>query len=118
VPPNRLEIIIKGEAGMRIFLQTKKGGSEPEFRALTLEDPLVCVGDCMDEHGLLLLEAINGKQDWFLSFEEISSQWNLIDPLQAYIEKGETPLALYPSGIEGPEEANAWMMKQGHEWIA
>jgi glucose-6-phosphate 1-dehydrogenase len=117
VPPNRLEMILQGEAGMRIHLHTKKGGSEPEFRPLVLEDPLVCVGDCMDEHGLLLLEAINGKQDWFLDFEESLTAWKIIDPLQTYLDREDTPLSLYPCGSNGPVDADAWIGKDGHEWI-
>jgi len=115
--PNRVEIILQGEAGMRIHLQTKMGGSEPAFRPLLLEDPLVCVGDCLDEHGLLLLEAVNGKRDWFLSFEEALTAWKLIDPLQSYIEKPETPLAPYKGGTEGPKEVEEWIKKEGYEWI-
>ena len=48
--PNRLDIILQGEAGMRMHLQTKIGGTLPEFRPLIMEDPLVCVGDCLPEH--------------------------------------------------------------------
>ncbi len=117
IAPNRVEIILQGEAGMRIHLQTKMGGSEPAFRSLLLEDPLVCVGDCLDEHGLLLLEAINGKRDWFLSFEEALASWKLIDPLQAYLEKPETPLATYPCRAKNPKEVEEWIRKEGYEWI-
>jgi len=117
IAPNRVEIILQGEAGMRIHLQTKMGGSEPAFRPLLLEDPLVCVGDCLDEHGLLLLEAVNGKRDWFLDFEEALTAWKLIDPLQAYLGRPETPLNLYSCGAEGPRELVDWMRKEGYEWI-
>lgn len=115
--PNRLDIILQGEAGMRLHLQTKLGGSEPSFRPLLLEDPLVCVGDCLPEHGLLLLEAIRGKKDWFLTFDEVRTAWRLIDPLQAHLEKESTPLYEYAAGSLGPEEADEWIKKDGMEWF-
>ena len=115
--PNRLDIILHGEAGMRIYLQTKLGGSEPKFRPLTLEDPLVCFGDCLPEHSLLLLEAINGNQQWFLDAEEVRSCWRLIDPLQKYLSEKKTPLALYPAGSQGPKEADTFIAHHGHRWF-
>ncbi len=115
--PNRLDIILQGEAGMRLHLQTKLGGTEPVFRPLVMEDPLVCIGDCLPEHGLLLLEAIHGKQQWFPTFDEVRAAWRLVGPLQAHLERKETPLALYPAGSRGPKEADAWMAREGVQWF-
>lgn len=115
--PNRIDIIIQGEAGMKLYLQTKVGGVEPAFRPLIMDDPLVCFGDCLPEHALLLLEAIHGKQQWFLTFDEVRAAWRLIDPLQTHVENPTTPLALYPAGSKGPKEADAWMEKQGVGWF-
>ena len=114
---NRLDIILQGEAGMKLFLQTKLGGSEPKFRPLILEDPLVCMGDCLPEHSLLILEAVNGNKQWFLDPEEVRAAWHLIDPLQAYLDQKSTPLFTYAPGSNGPEEANAFIEKFGHEWF-
>jgi len=115
--PNRLDIILQGEAGMRFHLQTKVGGTEPTFRPLVIEDPLVCYGDCLPEHGLLLLEAIHGKQQWFLTFEEVRTTWRLIDPLQAHLDTPSTPLHLYPAGTRGPKESDEWMALNGVKWF-
>ncbi|MBI4129067.1 glucose-6-phosphate dehydrogenase (NADP(+)) [Candidatus Peregrinibacteria bacterium] len=115
--PNRLDIILQGEAGMRIHLQTKLGGTAPAFRPLILEDPLVCVGDCLPEHGLLLLEAIAGKKQWYLSFEEVRAAWQLVDPLQVYLQKKSTPLPLYAPGYAGPPEADAWIRRNSLQWF-
>jgi len=115
--PNRFDIILQGEAGMRLHLQTKLGGSEPDFRPLVMSDPLVCVGDCLPEHGLLLLEAIMGKQQWFLSFEEIRAAWNIIDPLQQHLDKRSTKLHAYTAGSDGPAEAAEWMTRHGVQWF-
>ncbi len=116
-PRNRLDIILQGEAGLRLHLQTKLGGSEPKFRALVMEDPLVCMGDCMVEHSLLLLEAINGNQQWFLDPQESETCWNLIDPLQKHLDDKSTPLPLYASGTDGPKESNAFIAKSGFTWF-
>jgi glucose-6-phosphate 1-dehydrogenase len=115
--PNRLDIILQGEAGMRLHLQTKMGGTDPRFRPLILEDPLVCVGDCLPEHALLVLEAIKGKKQWFLTFDNIHTAWRLIDPLQSHLDDSKTPLYSYPAGSAGPAEANNWIKGDGVEWM-
>jgi len=115
---NRLEIILQGEAGMKFSLMTKLGGSEPKFRPLILEDPLVCVGDCLVEHGLLLLEAINGNQTWFLDPDEVRASWRLIDPIQKHLDDPMTPLHSYDAGTPGPEEADRFIKQFGFSWHA
>ena len=102
---------------MRMFLQTKIGGTTPAFRPLIMEDPLVCMGDCLPEHGLLLLEAIHGRKHWFLQFEEVRTAWRLIDPLQAHLDKPDTPLHHYTAGSAGPEDADAWIARDGTKWF-
>ena len=115
--PNRLDIILQGEAGMRMHLQTKMGGTEPAFRPLILEDPLVCVGDCLPEHSLMILEAIHGRRHWFLNFDEVKTSWRLVDPVQKYLDASDTPLHTYKEGGKGPEAANQWIEKDGKEWF-
>ncbi len=115
--PNRLDIILQGEAGMRLHLQTKLGGNELMFRPLVMEDPLVCFGDCLPEHALLLPEAIHGDHQWFLTFDEVRLAWQLMDPLQSHLDRPETPLHLYPAGSNGPAEADGWIKRDGVEWF-
>jgi glucose-6-phosphate 1-dehydrogenase len=114
---NRLDIILQGEAGMRLHLQTKIGGLEPKFRPLVMEDPLVCVGDCLPEHGNLLMEAIHGFKQWYLTFDEIRTAWRLIDPVQAHLRNASTPLHAYPAGSNGPDAADEWIARDGLKWF-
>lgn len=115
--PNRLDIILQGEAGMRMTMQTKVGGTEPAFRPLVMVDPLVCTGDCLPEHSLLILEAIHGKRQWFLDFEEVQTAWRLIDPLQAHLDTEGTPLYSYTEKTDGPAEAEEWIQKDSIRWL-
>lgn len=115
--PNRLDIILQGEAGMRMHMQTKVGGTEPSFRPLIMEDPLVCVGDCLPEHSLLILEAIHGKRQWFLDFDEVQTAWRLVDPIQAHFDKKDTELHTYNAGTQGPETADKWIAKDSLTWM-
>jgi glucose-6-phosphate 1-dehydrogenase len=115
--PNRLDIILQGEAGMRMHMQTKMGGTDPAFRPLVMEDPLVCVGDCLPEHSLLILEAIHGKRNWFLTFDEVQLAWRLVDPVLAHLDASDTPLHTYKAGTVGPAAAENWIEKDGIEWI-
>lgn len=116
--PNRLDIILQGEAGMRMHMQTKVGGTQPAFRPLVMVDPLVCVGDCLPEHSLLILEAIHGKRQWFLSFDEVKTAWRLIDPVQTHLDKPDTPLYTYEPGTTGPKEATQWIAQDNLSWFA
>ena len=75
------------------------------------------MGDCLPEHSLLLLEAIHGKQYWFLTFDEIATAWRLLDPVQKYLDDSKTPLHTYKAGSEGPVAAETWMEKDGHQWF-
>ncbi|MBU0458579.1 glucose-6-phosphate dehydrogenase (NADP(+)) [Patescibacteria group bacterium] len=114
---NCLDIILQGEAGMKVHLQTKMGGTVPKFRPLILEDPLVCTGDCLPEHSLLILEAIAGSRLWFLTFDEVQAAWRLIDPLQSYLDDPETELHLYKAGSGGVEAAEEWVRRDGVRWM-
>jgi glucose-6-phosphate 1-dehydrogenase len=115
--PNRLDIILQGEAGMRMWLQTKLGGEEPKFRPLVLEDPLVCIGDCLPEHGQLLLEAIHGVEHWFPTFDEVQTSWRLIDPLQTHLNHSDTTLHMYAAGSKGPVAMDEWIAHDGVSWL-
>jgi glucose-6-phosphate 1-dehydrogenase len=115
--PNRVDIILQGEAGIRFHLQTKMAGLEPVFRPLLVTDPLIPMGDVLPEHGQLLLEVIHGNTDWFLTFEEVDIAWRLLDPIQTYLEKKSTPLHVYDAGTQGPEEAQDWIEQYNTTWL-
>ncbi len=107
--PNRLVIQLQPYEKIEFFLLTKLGGKTFEFHELTTGRPIYCSGDCLAEHGRLLLDVIAGKQGHFLNFEEVFAAWKVIDPLQNLcnrMRKKHCHLEVYEKGSLGPKSAN------------
>jgi glucose-6-phosphate 1-dehydrogenase len=68
LPPNRLVIQLQPYEKIEFHLLTKLGGKTFDFHDLTTGRPIYCSGDCLVEHGRLLLDAIAGRQDLFFGF--------------------------------------------------
>ena len=107
--PNRLVIQLQPFEKIEFHLLTKLGGKTFDFHDLTTGRPIYCSGDCLVEHGRLLLDVIAGKQGLFLNFEEIFAAWRVIDPLQkscALEQSTHCKLHLYKKGSLGPSAAD------------
>lgn len=120
LPPNRLVIQLQPYEKIEFFLLTKLGGKTFDFHELATSRPIYCSGDCLAEHGRLLLEVVAGKQDLFLNFEEILAGWKIIDPMQKICDKmhkRQCKLPVYRKGSFGPKEAKELLKRDGFEWF-
>lgn len=120
VEPNRLVIQLQPYEKIEFFLLTKLGGKTFDFHDLTTGRPIYCSGDCLPEHGRLLLEVVAGKQNLFLNFEEIFAAWRVIDPIQKLcnkMHKRKCKIPTYKRGSFGPKAADELMAKDGFEWF-
>ena len=63
------------------------------------------------------MDAMRGDATLFTRNDEVEAQWKIIDPILASWEQDETPLAEYPAGSHGPDEA-ARILAPGHHWRA
>lgn len=120
LPPNRIVIQIQPNEKIEFHLLTKLGGKTFDFHPLTTGRPIYCSGDCLVEHGRLLLDVIAGKPGLFLNFEEIFSAWRIIDPLQKYCDKMQKKnkcLTVYEKGTLGPKAADELIQRDGFEWF-
>lgn len=118
--PNRLVIQLQPFEKIEFHLLTKLGGQTFDFHELTTGRPIYCSGDCLSEHGRLLLDVVEGSQDLFLNFEEIFASWRVIDPLQSVCEinkKEHCTPHLYDAKNLGPKEADEMIKKEGFEWF-
>lgn len=120
LPPNRLVIQIQPNEKIEFHMLTKLGGKTFDFHPLTTGRPIYCSGDCLVEHGRLLLDVIAGKQGLFLNFEEIFSAWRIVDPIQKLctkMQKKKKCLDLYARGGLGPKEADELIEMDGFKWF-
>ena len=63
----------------------------------------------------LIMDAMRGDATLFARNDEVEAQWRICDPIVQVWEATPGPLAQYPAGSRGPEEANRLMLA-GHEW--
>jgi glucose-6-phosphate 1-dehydrogenase len=65
----------------------------------------------------LLLDVMIGEMTLFTRSDEVEAAWKIIDPLLAYWEANPNqPMARYPAGSWGPEEADALLAESGAHW--
>ncbi len=114
--PNKLIIQLQPNEKIEFSLLTKMGGSEVNFTPLNTGRPIYCSGDCLDEHGRLLIEAIKGDKMLFLDFPEIYASWGFVDKIIDAFEENEIPLTHYKPGTFGPKESYEMLEQYGHKW--
>lgn len=118
--PNRLVIQLQPYEKIEFHLLTKLGGKTFDFHELTTGRPIYCSGDCLVEHGRLLLDVIAGKKELFLNFEEIFAAWRVTDKIQKFCDKFQRKrknLELYSKGSLGPTSADELLQRDGFSWF-
>jgi glucose-6-phosphate 1-dehydrogenase len=116
-PPNRVIIEFYPDEKLNIKLVNKRG-REASYQDITTSDTIACEGDsCMPEHGNLLLDAINGRKKFFLSFPEVIATWELIDSIVKFAKKNKVKVEKYKGGSKGPKSQKKLTEMDGCEWF-
>lgn len=120
LPTNKIVIQLQPFEKIEFFLLTKLGGKAFDFHEITTGRPIYCSGDCLSEHGRLLLDVIANKQELFLHFDEIFAAWKLVDPLQNLCDrmrKQHCKPYLYDKKSLGPKSADSLLKNDGFKWF-
>ncbi|MDQ2868723.1 MAG: glucose-6-phosphate dehydrogenase [Verrucomicrobiota bacterium] len=66
----------------------------------------------------LLLDAMSGDATLFARRDEVEEAWSFIDTIEQawHAKKNAPPLAFYPAGSWGPEEADELLARDGRAW--
>lgn len=115
--PNRVILEFYPDERLNIKLLNKHG-RQAKYQDVTTSDTIACEGDtCMPEHGVLLLDALNGRKKFFLSFPEVITTWELIDSVLKFARKNKVKIEEYKDGSMGPESQENLTKMDGFEWF-
>ena len=61
---------------------------------------------------------MNGDASLFIRSDEIEEAWEIMDPIIQGLAASDAPLPTgYAIGSKGPDEADRFLAKYGHDWL-
>ena len=118
--PNRLTISIAPEMDIRLRFQSKRPG---QYMSLNPVDMIFSYNDEYDgnepeAYETLLLDVMEGNATLFMRKDQVEAAWKIIMPvLEAWQNRPPVTFPNYAPGSWGPEDAEALIAKDGHQWI-
>lgn len=118
---NRLTISIQPQMDIRLRFQAKRPG--PEMRLLPVDMTFNYSQNDGKDHPeayeTLLLDVIEGEATLFMRGDQVEAAWKVISPIQElWQEKPPVDFPNYAPGTWGPEDAEALIAKDGHNWVS
>ncbi len=113
--PDRVTILLQPEEGFEIAFEIKVPGREMRVQTHRMKFHYSDVfGPLPDGYETLVLDVMLGDTNLFVRADEVEESWRLYSTILEH----PPPLALYPAGSEGPEEAKRLTEQWGHQWSA
>ncbi|MDB5282660.1 MAG: zwf [Bacteroidota bacterium] len=118
--PNRLVLNIQPAMGIRLRFQAKRPGLEMLLHPV---DMLFNYSESYtsgtpEAYETLLLDIMEGDSTLFMRADQVEAAWEVLMPI---INSWETNPSVnfpnYAAGMQGPEDAEALIAKDGHNWI-
>lgn len=118
--PNRLSISIQPEMDICLRFQAKKPGQE---MILTPVDMVFNYKDAYDGHEpeayeTLLYDVMEGDATLFMRADQVEAAWRVVMPIiEVWQERKPIDFPNYAPDSWGPEDAEALIARDGHNWI-
>src|SRR5262249_11497382 len=109
VQPNTLVLTVQPNEGASLSLSAKIPGSKMRIRPVQMEFlyGTAFMSQSPEAYERLITNALRGDATLFTRNDEVEAQWRIVDPiLEAWGAERSKPLPQYPSGSQGPEEAD------------
>ncbi len=118
--PNRLVMNIQPHMGIRLRFQAKRPGLE---MLLSPVDMLFDYAESYtsgtpEAYETLLLDIMQGDSTLFMRADQVEAAWDILMPIiKAWENSPSVNFPNYAAGMQGPEDAEALIAKDGHNWI-
>ena len=118
--PNRLSISISPEMDIRLRFQAKRPGQamilSPVDMVFNYKDEYN--GDEPEAYETLLYDVMEGDATLFMRADQVEAAWEVVMPI-IDVWKARRPMDFpnYSPGSWGPEDAEALIARDGHNWI-
>ncbi len=117
---NRLTISIQPEMDIRLRFQAKRPG---QSMTLNPVDMIFSYNDVYDGHEpeayeTLLLDVMEGNATQFMRADQVEAAWKVVMPIiEAWEARPPVDFPNYAPDSWGPEDAEALIARDGHNWI-
>ncbi len=117
-PPNSLIIHIQPEEGISWNVNSKVPGYITTVRPVNMDFAYgSAFGDTTPEaYERLLLDCMVGDSTLYTRRDEVETSWAFITRILQGWSQNQTPMASYPAGSAGPEDAKALLNHRGKKW--
>jgi glucose-6-phosphate 1-dehydrogenase len=118
--PNRLVINIQPQMGIRLRFQAKRPGLEMLLHPV---DMLFNYSESYtsgtpEAYETLLLDIMEGDSTLFMRADQVEAAWEILMPIiNSWGANPSVNFPNYAAGMQGPEDAEALIAKDGHNWI-
>ena len=118
VDPNAITLRIQPEGGISLKFGAKVPSAGLRIRSVTMDFQYVTsfLVEAPEAYERLLLDCMIGDPTLFTRADEVEAAWMLVDPIENAWRSGRPPLAMYPAGTWGPDEAAHLLKADGREW--
>lgn len=118
--PNRLILNIQPHMGIRMRFQAKRPGLKmvlyPVDMSFNYSDSYT--SGTPEAYETLLLDIMEGDSTLFMRADQVESAWKALMPIISTWEASPSVnFPNYEAGMQGPEDAEALIAKDGHSWV-
>ncbi len=118
--PNRLTLSIAPEMDICLRFQAKRPGQSmilsPVDMVFNYKDEYD--GDEPEAYETLLYDVMEGDATLFMRADQVEAAWKIVMPiLEVWQERQPVDFPNYPPDSWGPEDAEALIARDGHNWI-